>query len=119
MISRRLTAWENLLDSVSHIGPLTTNPLEARGIIARNPVDSQQLIEKNQERRRNRIENRRRQKYNRNQSSLTQTARKKSRPTSRVSEEEEPGSPDNRKRREAQNLIKVSRSESKLFSSQG
>eukprot|EP00094_Tigriopus_californicus_P007180 TCALIF_06912-PA protein Name:"Similar to disp Protein dispatched (Drosophila melanogaster)" AED:0.12 eAED:0.12 QI:365/0.5/0.6/0.8/0.75/0.8/5/0/324 len=31
-IARRLTAYENLLDSVSHIGPLTTNPLEARSL---------------------------------------------------------------------------------------
>ena len=30
MISSRLTAWENLLDSVSHIGPLTNNPSEAK-----------------------------------------------------------------------------------------
>ena len=32
-ISRRLTAWENLLDSVSHVGPLTTNPIEAKGMM--------------------------------------------------------------------------------------
>jgi len=31
-ISNRLTAWENLLDSVSHVGPLTTNPLEASAL---------------------------------------------------------------------------------------
>jgi hypothetical protein len=30
LISSRLTAWENLLDSVSHIGPLTNNPSEAK-----------------------------------------------------------------------------------------
>merc|ERR1712141_163029 len=30
LISIRLTAWENLLDSVSHIGPLTNNPSEAK-----------------------------------------------------------------------------------------
>lgn len=95
------------MDSVSHIGPLTTNPLEARGIIARNPVDSQQLIERNHERRRNRVENRRRQKINRNQSGLSQSVRKKSRPRSRVSDEEEQGNSDNRRKREAQNLIKV------------
>ena len=35
-ISRRLTAWENLLDSVSHVGPLTTNPLEAKGMLSRS-----------------------------------------------------------------------------------
>ncbi len=29
-ISAGLTAWSNLLDSVSHVGPLTTNPLEGR-----------------------------------------------------------------------------------------
>ncbi len=36
-ISRRLTAWENLLDSVSHVGPLTTNPLEAQAMLAQSP----------------------------------------------------------------------------------
>ena len=24
----RLTTWENLLDSISHVGPLTTNPIQ-------------------------------------------------------------------------------------------
>lgn len=28
-ISNRLIAWQNLLDAVSHAGPLTTNPMEA------------------------------------------------------------------------------------------
>ena len=33
-ISDRLVAYENLLDSVSHLGPLTTNPLEARSLFS-------------------------------------------------------------------------------------
>ena len=35
-ISKRLTAWENLLDSVSHVGPLTTNPIEAKSMLSRS-----------------------------------------------------------------------------------
>ena len=27
-ISARLTTWDNLLDSISHVGPLTTNPIQ-------------------------------------------------------------------------------------------
>ena len=27
-ISTRLTTWDNLLDSISHVGPLTTNPIQ-------------------------------------------------------------------------------------------
>ena len=26
----RLTTWENLLDSISHVGPLTTNPIQVK-----------------------------------------------------------------------------------------
>ena len=37
MISNRLTAWENLLDSVSHIGPLTNNPSEAKRLLVIRP----------------------------------------------------------------------------------
>ena len=29
-ISARLAAWSNLVDSISHAGPLTANPLEGR-----------------------------------------------------------------------------------------
>ena len=31
-IADGLTAWSNLLDGVSHLGPLTTNPLEGRRV---------------------------------------------------------------------------------------
>ena len=27
-ISNKLSTWENLLDSISHVGPLTTNPIQ-------------------------------------------------------------------------------------------
>ena len=27
-LSDRLTTWDNLLDSISHVGPLTTNPIQ-------------------------------------------------------------------------------------------
>ena len=27
-ISDRLSTWANLLDSISHVGPLTTNPIQ-------------------------------------------------------------------------------------------
>ena len=37
MISNRLTAWENLLDSVSHVGPLTNNPSEAKRLLVIRP----------------------------------------------------------------------------------
>ena len=30
-ISARLSAWSNLVDSISHAGPLTANPLEGGG----------------------------------------------------------------------------------------
>jgi hypothetical protein len=69
VISRRLTAWENLLEAVSHIGPLTTNPLEARGMISRVSsveIDPQEILEKKLERKRNRNKNKRRRKNNNN-----------------------------------------------------
>ena len=28
LISDKLTSWDNLLDSISHVGPLTTNPIQ-------------------------------------------------------------------------------------------
>jgi hypothetical protein len=61
-----LTTWENLLESVSHIGPLTTNPLEARGMISRVnvDVDPQEIIEKKLERKRRRNRNKRRRNKN-------------------------------------------------------
>ena len=31
-IALRLTTWSNLLDFVSHLGPLTTNPMEGRAL---------------------------------------------------------------------------------------
>ena len=39
-LSDRLTTWDNLLDSISHVGPLTTNPIQpvtqARAINRKN-----------------------------------------------------------------------------------
>ena len=66
VISRRLISWENLLESVSHVGPLTTNPLEAKGMISRVKVDPQEIIEKKLERKRQRNKNKRRRKNNSN-----------------------------------------------------
>ena len=63
IISRRLTAWENLLEAVSHVGPLTTNPLEARGMVNRvSIIDASEILEKKLERKRKR--ERRRRKNN-------------------------------------------------------
>ncbi len=55
---------ENLLDSVSHIGPLTTNPLEARGMVNRVSVDPQEIVEKKLDRKRKRTRDKRRRKNN-------------------------------------------------------
>ena len=46
MISSRLTAWENLLDSVSHIGPLTNNPAEAKRLQVIRPDQNAPLAQK-------------------------------------------------------------------------
>ena len=46
MISSRLTAWENLLDSVSHIGPLTNNPAEAKRLQVIRPDQNAPLTQK-------------------------------------------------------------------------
>jgi len=53
-ISDRLTTWENLLDSVSHIGPLITNPHLGRALAARD-----------KRRRKNRKRNKKNNKKNR------------------------------------------------------
>ena len=34
----RLTTWENLLDSISHVGPLTTNPIQVKLLLILNFV---------------------------------------------------------------------------------
>merc|ERR1712074_128003 len=46
LISSRLTAWENLLDSVSHIGPLTNNPAEAKRLQVIRPDQNAPLAQK-------------------------------------------------------------------------
>ena len=46
IISSRLTAWENLLDSISHIGPLTNNPSEAKRLQVIRPNQGTPLIQK-------------------------------------------------------------------------
>ena len=50
-ISIRQTTWDNLLDSISHVGPLTTNPIQ--------PVTSASRKRKQNKKKRNRKKNRR------------------------------------------------------------
>ena len=64
-ISIGLTTWSNLLDSVSHLGPLTTNPLEGRAMHSLDGMDGGDRGSSSRNgaaRRRNRKQRKRRRK---------------------------------------------------------
>ena len=56
-ISARLTTWDNLLDSISHVGPLTTNPI-------------QPVTQANTNKRRNRKKKKKKEKKSRRERSV-------------------------------------------------
>ena len=60
-ISNKLSTWENLLDSISHVGPLTTNPIQ--------PVTAAKR-EKNRRRNRKRKKNKRQKRETSSDSSI-------------------------------------------------
>ena len=75
-ISARLSAWSNLVDSISHAGPLTANPLEGGGgrlMSLKEKRPKQKRRRKNGAKKQKRGRNNRGRKRNDSQVRLVQT----------------------------------------------
>ena len=57
-----LNTWANLLDSVSHVGPLTSNPMEGRALHSKDEKEDRRTVARGGKRRNKRRKKKRKQK---------------------------------------------------------